>query len=406
MSTYPTVYYQVVRPEESAASGHGHTPIPTLGHPASYCDAYRTVAIGDIENKPASWCLTDTDAAAALGRIIDGPIRSIEDIERAESALRAILLYDFVEVLVPCAKGQQPNGFVHYVRFDEKERNDAAFAAFQIANCRDLLFATEYITFRNGVVESSSNQNSKLLGQPAERLSEYYRSLLRDAAELASAFPLEIGATTYYTGPELIVPIHAGGAGFIDELYRRIYRPWMEIAQATPPLHVDIKLPPLLAIVLSRAMFREQIPDVLRELRDELQKVREELNYLNAFLDRPMSQADILAQVEKVNESFDAIVPEARLTKAARRRRRIASVYRGILPVKQLYSIAVNPLSVDHEKFQELCGAARDAVAKDRRIVSRSVSAASFSELLRVGSIRDMVTSHFKDVELRLLRDS
>lgn len=403
MSTYPTVYYQVVRPEESAAKGHGHLPIPTLGHPASYCDAYRTVAIGPVENKPASWCLTDTDAAAALGRIIDGPIRSYEDIERAESALRAILLYDFVEVLVPCAKGEQPNGFVHYVRFDEKERNDAAFAAFQTANCRDLLFATEYITFGNGVVESSSNQNSKLLGQPTEQLSDNYRSLLRDAAESASAFPLEIGATTYYTGPELAAPMRAG-AGFIDELYRRIYRPWMDVAQATPPLHVDVKLPPMLAIVLSRAMFREQIPDTLRELRDELRTVREELNYLNVFLDRTLSQADILAQVRKVNESFDAIVPEALLTDAARRWRRIASVYRGILPVKQLYSIAVDPLSVDHERFRELFGAAQDTVAKDRRIVSRYVSADSFSELLRVGSIRDMVTSHFTDVELRLLR--
>ncbi|MSQ73349.1 MAG: hypothetical protein EXR27_19030 [Betaproteobacteria bacterium] len=84
---HPTLNLFVTRQDESVSRGFGGTPIPTFGHAASGFDAYRTMAIDSVVNKPDSWCLTDTDAAAALGRIIDGPISSHSDIERAESAL-------------------------------------------------------------------------------------------------------------------------------------------------------------------------------------------------------------------------------------------------------------------------------------------------------------------------------
>ncbi|MGB5235877.1 MAG: hypothetical protein WBN85_11985 [Candidatus Macondimonas sp.] len=402
---HPTLNLQVTRQDESVPRGFGRTYIPTLGHPASTFDAYRTERIDSVFNKPESWCLTDTDAAAALGRIIDGPISSHTDIERAESALRAVLLHEYVEILVPCAKGEQANGYVSYIRLDQKQRNEAAFSAFQIAPCRDLLIATEYVSISNGEVTGSSNQASQLLGKPLELLSEHYRAILQNASELASAYPLEIGASTYYTGAELASPMKSGAAGFIDELYRRIYRPWVEIAQATPPLHIGAKLPPLIAIVLSRAASRERIPEVLRELREELSKVRADLNRMNALLDSTMSQADIQAHVRRVNESFDAIVPEALLTRTERRWRRLASVFRLIRPVHQLYSIAVDPLAVDHEKLKELFKDMHSAVAANSRIVSRSVSASAFSELLRVNSVRKTVLTHFTDAEVRLLSE-
>ena len=76
------------------------------------------MAIDSANKKPESWCLTDTDTAAVLGRIIDGPISSHSDIERAESALRIILLHEYVEILVPCAKAEYDNGFIGYIRLD------------------------------------------------------------------------------------------------------------------------------------------------------------------------------------------------------------------------------------------------------------------------------------------------
>jgi hypothetical protein len=85
-----------------------------------------------------------------------------------------------------------------------------------------VLVATEYVTVAHGQITGSSNQVSPLLGKPLEQLGEHYRTFLQNASELASAFPMQIGASTYYTGPELASPMKHGAAGFIDELYRRI----------------------------------------------------------------------------------------------------------------------------------------------------------------------------------------
>jgi len=400
----PTYYFLVKHPEESVSRGFGSVLIPTLGHAASNFDAYRTIALDSVLNQPESLCITETDAAAALGRVIDGPITSKKDIESAESALRAILLHECVEIIIPCVKGELGKGVISYIRLDQNQRNAAAFAAFSVAPCRDILCAIEYIDVSNGEVSGSSNHASQLIGKPLESLSDCYRDLLKNTSEIASAFAMDIGAASYYTSSELTSSMKRGAAGFIDELYRRIYRPWLDIAQASPPLNIDVKLPPLLAIVLSRAPSRDQIPDVLRELRDELSVVRTELNNMNKLLERTMSQADIQAQVMRINESFDAIVPESLLTDAERRWRTITSVFNLSRPVRQLYSIAVDPLNVNHEKLQELFNTTRAAVAKNPKIVSRYVPAAKFSELLRTDSVRESVLTHFSESELRLFR--
>ncbi|WP_227664630.1 hypothetical protein, partial [Marinobacter litoralis] len=116
-----------------------------------------------------------------------------------------------------------------------------------------------------------------------------------------------------------------------------------------------------------------------------------------------MSQADIIAQTQRVNESFDAIVPESLLTPPKVRWRRIVSVFNFVRPVRQLYSIAADPLSADPDKFFELVQSAKNVVAKDSRIVSRSIPAAKMAELLKVGNIRESITTHFSEQEVQLI---
>jgi len=403
MSQHPYVQYYVTREDESKPKGLVSTYIPTLGLPASSFDAYRVAGVHSIEGKPESWCMTDTDAAAALGRIVDGPISSSDDIEKAESALRAILLNDYVQVLVPCIKGEHQNGFVGYIRLDKNERNDASFSAFQAIPCRDLLFATEFVTVSGGKITESSSKNSAVLGAEIDRISDFYKMLLKMSSESALALPMQLGAFSYYSNRELNSSAKNGIAGFIDDLYCRIYRPWMEVAQSTPVLHAELKLPPLLAIVLSRSPHRENIPAIIAELYEELKSTRHELNLMNEMLDKTMSQAEIVAQTKKINESFDAIVAESLLTSSERKKRVIASVFNFIKPVRQLYSIAADPLSVDQDKFHKLFEDTSNAIAKDTRIVSRNVPAAKVAELLRIDSVREIILTNFTDSEVRLL---
>jgi len=179
----------------------------------------------------------------------------------------------------------------------------------------------------------------------------------------------------------------------------------MEVAQAGPQLRVELKLPPLLAIVLNRANCRSDVPAVLKELREEMAPIREDLVYLNRMIDACLDQSEIYAQTKRISESFDAIVAESLLTPVELRWRRIISVFNLIKPVKQIYAIAADPLAADHEKFVEVFQSAKAAVQQDSRIVSRSVAASKFSELLRVGSVRDMVTSHFTNEEQNLIHN-
>ena len=377
--------------------------IPTWGHIASAFDLYRTVAIHSVKNKPNSWCFTDTETAGALGRIIDGPIKSFKDIEKAESALRAILLHDYIEILIPCVK--TANGeFTSYLRFDKEERNQAAIAAFNAAPCRDFLLATKCVNISKGQIVGSSNAKSPIVGLPTEGEAKIFKEISAQISETASTLPLSVEASTYYNNKNFISPLASGDACFIDSLYRRIYKPWMEIAQSGPSLFIETKLPPFLAIVLSRANNRTDLPDVITALREELEPIRCDLNRMNALLDGTMSQADLQKQVQNINESFDAIVAESLLTASERRSRRILSVFNSVKPVRQLYSITAYPLTFDLNKFKETFNSISEAVRKNSRIISRCNTATKFAELLRTDSVRETILTHFTEFEVNLLK--
>ncbi len=398
----PSISYFVTRDDETAGPGGRDAPIPTFGHIATVFDLYRAAAVSKVRNHPGSWCFTDTHAASALGRIIDGPILSRSDIEKGETALRAILLHDVVDIVVPSVKVRQDNNFVSYVRFDKGVRNQAAFAALNVAPCSDYLLAVELIDVRNGEITGSTNSSSPLIGNALDDQETNYSCLLSAAANVVNALPMQIGAAAHYCADPFTKALKPGPAGFIDELYQRIERPWMEIAQMEPALFIDVKLPPLIAIVLNRAQHREKIPEVLKDLREELAPVREDLKRVNLLLDSSISQADLNAQVRSINESFDAIVPEALLTDAERRRRRITTVFRLAKPIWQIYSLAVNLLAADPDKLIQIVKNIGEAVPQNQKIVARSVTAAKFSELLRVDSARGLVTSHFSPQEISL----
>ena len=402
--TRPSVSFYMSRADEPSEFPGPH--IPTFGHIACAIDVYRAVAVAEVRNHPESWCFTDTESAAALGRIVDGPIQSRADITKAETALRAVLLHEIVDIAIPCVKARHSNGVAAYARFDTAIRGQAAFEAMNAAPCCDHLLAVELIGVQSGEITESTNPHSTLVGRPFDDHSRNYRDLFATSAKVANAFPMQLGAASHFSAEDFVAATRSSTAGFINDLYQRIERPWMTIAQSEPSLFIDVKLPPLIAIVLTRAARRADIPQVLRDLREELASARADLNRLNRMLDSSITQADLNAQVRRINESFDAIVPEALLTDSERRWRRITSVYQFLRPLRQLYSVAVDPLSADAEKIIELYNNSRDAVLRNQKIVSRSVTAATFAELLKVEAARGLVTSHFSPKEVALFSET
>lgn len=116
-----------------------------------------------------------------------------------------------------------------------------------------------------------------------------------------------------------------------------------------------------------------------------------------------MTQADINAFVQKINSAFDAIVPEALLTDGERRKRRLLSIFSFVKPVRQIYSLAADPLTANPEKFKELFASTQTAVAMSSRLVNRSVAAVTLAELLRVESVRNTILTHFDHEEVKML---
>jgi len=400
----PQEYLIVTCPEETERIGCvPSSHIPTFGHVATTFDVYRTVGIDRIDNVPDSWAFTDLESVAALGRIVDGPIISGEDIAKAESALRAALLYEFAEVMVPCVKAEYGNGLISYLRFDDGFRNQASFESFSCAPCRDRLLAIEYVNINNGEIVKSNFGNSQLLGKSTSCIKYNLKYVTERSSEVVAALSIQCGAATHYTDTIYSAITDRSPSGFIDELYRRVYRPWMDVAQAGPQIRVELKLPPLLAIILNRANSRSDVPRVLREIRDEMTPVRSNLINLNRMIDSCVNQSDIYAQSKRITDSFDAIVAESILTRAEFNSRRFVSIFKAINPLRKIYTIAADPLAANHEKFIELAQSINTSVKKDSRIVSRFVASSKIAELLRVGSVRDMVTSHFSKGEQRLI---
>lgn len=387
----------------------GNAYIPTIGNIATAHDAYRIAGVAEIRHAPKTWSFTDIESVAALGRIIDGPISTGYDIIKAESALRSILLYEFTDIIIPCAKidSLSPNGRRHlsYTRFDQSIRNQASFEAFRCTQCRDYLLTTEVIKVNNDLITESSFSGSKLINEPITSHRKHLNYLSRRAAEISTALPTQLGAFTHYSSPIFTAVSDVCHEGFINEIYQRIYHTWMNTAQLTPQLHVNLKLPPLLAIVLHRAMKRENIPEVLNTIREEMSPIRDDLYTMNLKIDSSEKQSEIYSFSKKMTESFNAIVPEALLTPQEIRSRRIMSVFNFIKPVPQLYSIIADPLSVDKNKLEETFSSIKSAVKKDRRIVSRNVSSTKFSELLRIGSVRDTILAHFNKSEIQLISE-
>jgi len=380
--------------------------IPTFGAVGTALDIYRLVGIESVDNHPGLWAFTDVNSLAALGRLVDGPIQSAGDISAAESALRAILLNEHVETFIPCIKGGLDSGTRGYIRFDEGLRNDASFECLGVVpTASDLLCAVDFVHIEDGAVTRSGVTNSPFVGKKIDHLrAEEFESLQRATAELAYSLATDVAAGTYFSTESLSGPLNGGMNQFVDSMYRRISNQWNQFAQPELVLTGALRLPPLLAIVLHRASDRSDIPRVLRELRTELHSVRGELLRLNQMLDSIDTQAEIMAQVDRANESFDAVVAEARLTAVQRRSRAFFSIFKFLRPSLSLLSITTEPYSIDPDRLRQLWTTANAAVLANSRLVTRNVAAAKMADLLRVDSIRRLLTDNLSEAELKLIK--
>jgi hypothetical protein len=346
---------------------------------------YRVAKI--VETGHAAWnsCYTDVATCKALARLIEGEVQSIDDLQAAEVALQILMWHDRVDVLVPAFKFYM-NGLVSYARADQP-RSQMAFDLFAPCAPQDAIFAVERVGVETGVISQSTLANSSLPGRIFEDAKADYLQTSLQAATLAS-IPMYMSVPAYFTDPA-IEPF-TGKRGFFGKFYGDLATQWDDRISVVPDIDAAIPLPPLLAIVLTRAHVRDDIPNAIVEVRGELAPVRREMLRLNEVVQGAGRQKDIEAQVKEAQSSFAAVLP-------ASRRPPVSFMF----PLLKLYKAAKTPLDALIKVLNP------NYKPEDPRIVAnRTVTGSVFTNLMNTDSMHSLVSSFFTDAEKKNLEIS
>lgn len=397
--------YVVTHEDETRARGGGASSlIPTLGAATTVLDQYRTVAIHETNLPDLGAAFTDVAAVAAIAKIAEGGITSHHDLERAEAACQALLLHDVVHVVTHAPKVDFGNGLISYRRRDQGARSEFGHQLFALASSRDFLIAPEMVSIDGGVIASATFADSPLLGRRLDSLVDGYDYWNDTVADAVNAAISQHGIPAYLTDPRLVRTRR--GDGFAKRFYHSLRLSWDKAVGDVPPVVCAFSLPPLLAIVLDRMDRREDLIPTIAALREELEPVRRELRELNAIVTKPESVGEIHRRVKYITESFEAIMPEAALSEAQRFQRRFAVVHGLVRPLVKFMAGFVMKTGLTYDDVIGYARSAPDLVLESRSVVDRTVTAKTFSGLVRTEAIQSLVKHHFTTSEIDAIEAS
>ncbi|HEY8580447.1 MAG TPA: hypothetical protein VIL72_11210, partial [Beijerinckiaceae bacterium] len=282
-------------------------------------------------------------------------------------------------------------------------RSPLSYEIFKEVNSRDFIVAPELVRLEDGRVTESNLTGSVLLGRtPAEfgfgtgSGLRYWSDAVGDAI---SAAVEEHGVPSYFAGQQ--IGRHRRGDGFQKRFYHRMRKSWQDSVGGGPPIVCSFKLPPLLAIVLNRLNARADLLQEIRALREQLAGVRSELAEFNSLMTRSTSQAEIDRAVLRIDESFDSIVAESRLSDVERRARTMGRIIPLARPILNMMAAFVTGgIGSISQSDAANIGGGLDKVLKSSSIVDRTVTARTFAELIRVEALQSLVEHHLSPAEI------
>ncbi len=229
------------------------------------------------------------------------------------------------------------------MRPDKDVRSRVAFDLFNVASTRDWLCAFDYALSEGHQITRGLASGSTFRGAKYPDLKAGEMPLQQLLSDVAPALARDFKVPGYFSNQE-IRNNYRSPRSFTHELYDRISVPWQQCVSNVPGVEYSIDLPPLLAIVLSRAASRERIPEVIKELHDELGPVRYELHEFDNLVRTETSQVALESKTARIQEAFMAIVPASRHQYA---RRTLARVWKLTRPLAKAYGLAINPTSLE-----------------------------------------------------------
>ena len=115
----------------------------------------------------------------------------------------------------------------------------------------------------------------------------------------------------------------------------------------------------------------------------------------------PASQGDLVARTRRIEEAFSAIVPEAMLTPAQRRQRRILSIFNLAKPIYSIAAAFVGANSVDLPALGRGASDIGSQMVARHRITDRTVSSQIFSKILDVEAVQQSLPGVLSESEIR-----
>jgi len=206
--------------------------------------------------------------------------------------------------------------------------------------------------------------------------------------DIFSSLAIDFSVPTYFSNPTL--EANYNQTGYLNKLYETVSKDWYEYKYKTPNIDFDLRLPPLLSIVLSRAKNRENILEAIFELREELKDSREEMLKFNAVLKGSRDSVELEQEAKRIMSSFESIYS--------------ASRYDGskiIYPLLQFAKFLKSPLDVMLQQFNPDYKASNPNV-----FVNRTVTGKMFKDLLVTDSMYNLVKQNFTKSEIKNLERS
>jgi hypothetical protein len=247
--------------------------IPTRGLATSVIDAYRSHQI--VMHDP-----DETNAGVVFHKsyndiaVFENELNSMDDLIKFETALRFIILREDINVLEPSLRTSidfNGNSFDSYSRIPAYAL-ESADRIYQMANAMNTLLPTEKVFIKDGKVIKSTNPKSRYQGLKQEELAS---EILKDEAsrDFLHTLPHSFSVPFIYgyeTSSNAFEKIYSDFLSSLDLNYS-------ENTKYSYEYGYNIKLPFFTNAVLGMAANRDDIPEAVLQLRDNISPLRHKL---------------------------------------------------------------------------------------------------------------------------------
>lgn len=326
----------------------------------------RGMTISSLEIGPMGLdrALIDPAAWTGLSRVIAGGINSSNDLLAAEMAIRGIVMHNHVHMISPYYQRQlitsgqdEPEGLAVGTNIripndpmdgnGEPEARASAgllhiveqISAHEIIiscdnllfECKDPIVAAQFMTNhkKRRIARINNPSDADIIRmQPgvmsfdfindeitfiSDDKSEYFDEIFYKDGRLIECYlgRLVASGSPVYSGRPSVMGIFDNSPPPGSIFFSSLDQNWNQLEKSWARAGLNIPLPPFLAIVLSRAGSREEIPHEIIHLREELSEARDQLwGMLNSALFE--SSLDVMERIiSDVERTSASIIPSA-----------------------------------------------------------------------------------------------